>query len=150
MVGATLIVGVLIAAAVIGATSSPPAPDLTSPAAMALATRSLPPSWTVRPGDTFDSVAAANHLTTAQLQQLNPIQDPTNLVAGQQLRLHVTEPGTPQAPRRAVPAFWTVKRGDTYSSISAKTGVAIGDLASLNPKADPNLLHAGQRLRLRP
>jgi LysM repeat protein len=93
-------------------------------------------------------VAAANHLTTAQLQQLNPTQDPTNLVAGQQLELHVTAPSAQKARPRG-PAAWVVKRGDTYSSISAKTGVAIGDLASLNPKANPNLLHVGQRLKLR-
>lgn len=150
MVGAILIIGVLIAGAIISATSAPPTPNLTSAAALATATRSLPPFWTIRPGDTFDSIAAANHLTDAQLQQLNPTQDPTNLVAGQRLRLSVRQPAAPAAARPAVPAFWTVKRGDTYSSISAATGVAIGDISSFNPKANPNLLVPGMRLRLRP
>lgn len=151
MIGVILIVGVLIAGAIISATSSPPSPNLTSAAALATATRSLPPWWTVRAGDTFDSIAAANHLTFAQLQQLNPTQDPTNLVAGQRLRLSVRQgAAAADAARPAVPAFWTVKRGDTYSSISAATGVAIGDISSFNPKANPNLLVPGMRLRLRP
>ena len=70
VVGAVIVTGVLIASAVISATSSPSTPDLTSPAAIAVATRSLPASYTVRPGDTFDTIAAAHHLTYAQLQQL--------------------------------------------------------------------------------
>ncbi len=149
MVATTLIVGVLIASAFISATSGGPAPNLLSPAALATATRSLPPWWTIRPGDTFDSIAAANRLTFAQLQQLNPAQDPTNLVAGQRLRLSAAPPAPTVAPP-AAPAFWTVKRGDTYSSISAATGVAIGDISSFNPKANPDLLVPGTRLKLRP
>ncbi len=147
-IGSIMLVGVLIATAVLDATSSGPAPNLTSPAAMAVATRSLPPYYTVRPGDTFDSVATLNHLSSAQLQQLNPTQDPTSLEAGQVLRLRVHEPST-QVPKRAIPPFWIVNRGDTYSSIAAKTGAAVADIAQLNPKANPNLLVPGQRLKLR-
>lgn len=150
MVGATLIVGVLIAGAFISATSGPATPNLTSASALATATRSLPPWWTIRPGDTFDSIAAANHLTTAQLEELNPTQDPTNLVAGRRLRLTVRRPAAAAVGRTGAPAFWTIRRGDTYSSISAATGVAIGDISSFNPKANPNLLVPGTRLKLRP
>jgi LysM repeat protein len=148
VVGSIILVGILIATAVISATSSPPTPNLTSPAAMAVATRSLPPYYTVRPGDSFDSIAVQNHLTDAQLQQLNPTQDPTSLMAGQLLQLRVHEQST-QAASRPVPPFWTVKRGDTYSSIAAHTGVAIPVIAQLNPNANPNLLVPGQRLKLR-
>ncbi len=148
-VGSVMLVGVLIAAVVLSATSSGPAPNLTSPAAMAVATRSLPPYYTVRVGETFDSVAAVNHLSSAQLQQLNPTQDPTSLEAGQVLRLRVHEPSA-AVPRRLIPPFWVVNRGETYSSIAAKTGAAVADIAQLNPKANPNLLVPGQRLKLRP
>jgi LysM repeat protein len=148
VVGGVILVGILIATAVISATSSPPDPNLTSPSAMAIATKSLPAYYTVRPGDTFDSVAVQNHLTDAQLQQLNPTQDPTSLMAGQLLRLRVHEAST-QAAARPVPPFWTIKRGDTYSSIAARTGVAIPVIAQLNPKANPTVLVPGQRLKLR-
>ena len=46
--------------------------------------------------------------------------------------------------------FYVVKRGDTLSSISQKTGVSIQILQSLNHSLiDPNSLHIAQRLRLR-
>ncbi|MGI8803363.1 MAG: LysM peptidoglycan-binding domain-containing protein [Solirubrobacteraceae bacterium] len=144
-----VVVGVLIASAVLNATSGGPPVDLASPAAMAQATRTLPPYWVVRPGDTFNSIAAANRLSVAQLQQLNPTQDPTALVPGQSLRLHVHESST-RVIARPAPPFWTLRPGDTYSSVAAKTGVPIGAIAQYNPKLNPNLLVPGQRLKLRP
>ena len=46
------------------------------------------------------------------------------------------------------PTFYTVKSGDSMSTIAAKTGVPVGQLEALNPAVDPNVLHLGQRLRL--
>jgi LysM repeat protein len=145
---AILLVGILLATAVIDATSGGSAPNLTSPSALADATRSLPAYWDVRPGDTFDSIAAATHLSVSQLQDLNPRQDPTNLIAGERLRLHVRTPGH-RVPRRVLPRFWTVAPGDTFSSIAAKTGLPIGEIAQFNPTVDPTTLKPGQRLKLR-
>jgi LysM repeat protein len=49
------------------------------------------------------------------------------------------------------PKFYTVKSGDTLSSIAEKTGVSLGRLTALNPSvsAPPYSLQTGQRLRLR-
>jgi LysM repeat protein len=47
------------------------------------------------------------------------------------------------------PAVYVVKEGDSLSKIAAKTGVPVGQLEALNPNVDPNVLHTGQRLRLR-
>jgi LysM repeat protein len=54
-------------------------------------------------------------------------------------------------PRHRAPTFYRVKTGDTLSQISAKTGVSVARLTSLNPAIanSPNSLQAGQRLRLR-
>lgn len=50
----------------------------------------------------------------------------------------------------AAPAtFYVVKEGDSLSTIASKTGVPVGQLEALNPNVDPNVLHTGQRLRLR-
>lgn len=46
--------------------------------------------------------------------------------------------------------FYVVKPGDSLSVISAKTGVSIATLESLNQSVDPTALQAGQRLRLIP
>jgi len=42
-----------------------------------------------------------------------------------------------------------VRRGQTLSSISARTGIPIERLEELNPQLDPQMLRAGQRLKLR-
>ena len=56
-----------------------------------------------------------------------------------------TSPTTTTAP----PKFYVVKEGDSLSKVAAKTGVPEGQLEALNPNVDPNVLHVGQRLRLR-
>jgi N-acetylmuramoyl-L-alanine amidase len=45
--------------------------------------------------------------------------------------------------------FYTVKPGDSLTSIATKTGVALNILEALNPSIDPNALQTGQRIRLR-
>ena len=54
-------------------------------------------------------------------------------------------------PRHHPPTFYRVKTGDTLSQISAKTGISVARLTSLNPAIAnaPNNLQTGQRLRLR-
>ncbi len=46
-------------------------------------------------------------------------------------------------------SFYVVKAGDSFSSISVKTGVPIATLESLNGGVNPAALQTGQRLRLR-
>jgi len=47
------------------------------------------------------------------------------------------------------PAFYVVRAGDSLSVISARTGVPLPTLESLNPGVSSNSLQVGQRLRLR-
>jgi len=50
------------------------------------------------------------------------------------------------AKRRA--RSYVVKSGDSLSAISARTGVSVDALQRLNPDADPQALHVGERLKL--
>jgi len=45
--------------------------------------------------------------------------------------------------------FYTVAAGDTFGSISAKTGVPIAQLEHLNPGVSSNSLQVGQKLRVK-
>ena len=45
--------------------------------------------------------------------------------------------------------FYTVAAGDTFGSISAKTGVPIAQLEQLNPGVSSNSLQVGQKLRVK-
>ncbi len=48
-----------------------------------------------------------------------------------------------------VAQIYTVKKGDTLSKISKEYGVPIAKLVSLNGITDPDLIYAGQRLRIK-
>jgi LysM repeat protein len=45
---------------------------------------------------------------------------------------------------------YTVRPGDTLTSIAARTGVSLGRLQQLNPKLDSDSLQTGQRIKLSP
>jgi LysM repeat protein len=45
--------------------------------------------------------------------------------------------------------FYTVQKGDTFGSISTKTGTSIADLERLNPGVSSNSLQVGQKLRVK-
>ncbi len=46
-------------------------------------------------------------------------------------------------------ATYVVKSGDTLVSISHRTGIPVGHILALNPEVDPQILIAGQTLKLR-
>jgi LysM domain len=45
--------------------------------------------------------------------------------------------------------FYTVAAGDTFGSISAKTGVSIAQIQQLNPGVSSNSLQVGQKLHVK-
>jgi hypothetical protein len=57
--------------------------------------------------------------------------------------------GEQRERRRLGPRFYTVKAGDTPSSIAEETGVSLEELLRLNEDLDPQSLSPGDRLRLR-
>jgi LysM repeat protein len=59
-------------------------------------------------------------------------------------------PGTTRRGTTTVAgAFYTVGSGDTFGSISAKTGVPVSQLEALNPGVSSNSLQVGQKLRVK-
>jgi LysM repeat protein len=96
-------------------------------------------SYVVRWGDTLSWIAAWNDTTVAQLQTLNNIVNPNRIYAGQALCLYAA-PSTPSGLR------YTVRWGDTLSSIAWRYGVTYWDLAVANNLANPNWIYAGQVL----
>jgi len=43
---------------------------------------------------------------------------------------------------------YTVKSGDTLTSIAHKTGIPVAEIQALNPEVDPQILIAGETLKL--
>lgn len=65
----------------------------------------------------------------------------------------VTTPTTTVARKKRTHAsharFYTVQTGDTFGSISAKTGVPVAELERLNPGVSSSALQIGQKLRVK-
>lgn len=117
-----------------GAASATPS----APAAPAAAT------YTVKPGDTLSAIAAKFATSYRQLATLNKISDPNKIYPGQVLRLSATA----EQPKPAQTTY-TVKAGDTLSGIAAKYGTTYQRLAEINGISNPNLIFAGQVLKIR-
>jgi LysM repeat protein len=57
----------------------------------------------------------------------------------------------PQKEKKQQPTAkaYTVESGDTLTAIAHKTGVPVAEILALNPEVDPQILIAGQTLKLR-
>jgi LysM repeat protein len=140
---AVLAVGVIVAAS-LGGAGEPSSSDAQAADAASL---KLAPWYTVRAGETYTDIAKKTGLSVEQLETFNPNTNPDTIVPGQRikLRLHVPRAKpTPPGPR-----LWTVRSGQSFGSIAAKTGHTIAWLRRLNPKLKPETLQPGVRMRLR-
>jgi LysM repeat protein len=137
---AALVVAIVIAVvlSLSGSSSDPVA---------ATTTRHLPPFWTVHTGESYTEIARRTGLTVDQLETFNPYTDPATIRPGQKLKLRLHVP--PPKPKPKGPLFHTVRTGESFGSIAAKTHHNINALIRLNPKLKPTQLQPGDRMRLR-
>jgi hypothetical protein len=111
------------------------------------ASRHLPPYWTVHQGDSYSVIAEKTGLSVDQLETFNPYTNPQTIRPGQRLKLRLHPP--PPKPKPKGPMFWTVRTGQSFGYIAAKTGHSIDRLRTLNPRLKPTALQPGDRMRLR-
>jgi LysM repeat protein len=64
------------------------------------------------------------------------------------LGLNQASHGSRALAQRRLPPYWTVRPGDTFAQISAKTGLSVESLQAYNPTANPLALSPGERLNL--
>jgi len=95
--------------------------------------------YTVRSGDTLSKIARAYGTTVANLTALNGIANPNQIAAGSTLCVRAQPP-------KPAGTYYTVKRGDTLSSIGRKFGWSAACLAQVNNMPNPNELYAGRVL----
>ena len=95
-------------------------------------------------------IAAKTGVSVARLQAFNPDVDPLSLVPGQRVKLWLHPPKPTPTPVPLGPLYWTVRPGQSFGSIAAKTGINMLTLEQLNPRLRPATLWPGDRLRLRP
>jgi hypothetical protein len=111
------------------------------------ASRRLPLYWTVHDGDSYSVIAEKTGLSVDQLETFNPYTNPQTIRPGQRLKLRLHMP--PPKPKPKGPMFWTVRTGQSFGYIAAKTGHSIYRLRKLNPHLKATALQPGDRMRLR-
>ena len=95
--------------------------------------------YTVRRGDTPISIAGKFGVTLSALEDRNALQRRETIYAGDKLSI----PGA-----RMSGEFYVVRPGDTLFYISRRTGVPIRTLVGINRIKDPDLIYAGEHLKL--
>lgn len=95
--------------------------------------------YTVRRGDTPISIAGKFGVTLSALEDRNGLERGEMIYAGDKL-------STPGA--RMSGEFYVVRPGDTLFYISRRTGVPIRTLVGINRIKDPDLIYAGEHLKL--
>ncbi|MBO8137203.1 MAG: LysM peptidoglycan-binding domain-containing protein [Desulfotomaculum sp.] len=98
--------------------------------------------YTIRPGDTFYSIARWYGVSLDDLIAANPGVDPDNLRVGQVICIPGVTPG--KCPPGTRP--YIIQRGDTFCSIAKRYGITVQDLIDANPGVDPNNLQIGQTI----
>ena len=104
-------------------------------------------TYTVQRGDTLSQIAQIYNVTVAHIVEINGIQNPNLIFPGEKLR--ITESNVQELNPILQSNFYTVQRGDTLSGIALKFGVTVRYLVNLNGIRNPNLIYAGQILKIR-
>ena len=108
----------------------------------------------VKPDETLGIIAGLYGVTEESIIKRNPDKiDGTIITAGTILKIEepVIAKGSAPTPPKEVnkaPRYYTVKRGDTLSSLSRKFGLSISELQKRNKGLEADKLRVGQRIRI--
>lgn len=98
-------------------------------------------TYTVQSGDTLSSIASRFGTSYQALASLNGLSNPNLIYVGQTLRVNGS------ASTGSV--YYTVRAGDNLSAIASRYGTSYQSIAALNGLANPNLIYAGQTLKIK-
>lgn len=109
--------------------------------------------YTVVKGDNLTKIAQRYGTTVANLVAWNGIKNPNLIYPGQKLRVRNGSAPAPKPAPKPAPApaaqYYTVVRGDNLTKIAKKYGTTVNNLVKLNGIKNPNLIYAGQKLRVK-
>jgi LysM repeat protein len=125
----------------------------------------------VKSGENLTKIAIAYRTTAAEIMAANQLKEGAVLRQGQSLIIPPAKtavsgaeaqkttatPATTAAPKatdvpptRTTPGLYTVKKGDTMTSIAKIYGLSVEELSKANKNTDPKKLQLGQVLKLPP
>lgn len=104
----------------------------------------------VTPGDTLWGIAQLYNVTVDELAKLNAIPNPQLIFPGQLIKLPGGDsPPPPAAAPERLELEYIVQAGDTLSAIAVHFDMSLEELRDANQISDINLIHPGQRLKVR-
>ena len=104
--------------------------------------------YTIRPGDSWWSIANRFGMDMYQLAQLNGMSINTVIHPGQKIRVKGTIKSGAKPVKNTNTSFYVVKPGDSWWSIAAKHGLSMYALASRNGKTIYTVIHPGDKLTI--
>lgn len=99
----------------------------------------------VRPGDTLSQIALSYNTSYQYLAKINNIANPNLIFVGQRIYVPTLEKSNVGDTSHVL---YLVKRGNTLTQISREYHVSIDSIVSLNDIRNPNLIFAGEILRI--
>lgn len=107
-------------------------------------------TYLVQPGNTLSQIALHYGTTISEIAGLNSIPNPNLIYVGQVLKIDITNPISiiTSDTYETNHILYTIQYGDTLTSISEKYHVSIRSIVALNAIQNPNLIYAGERLRI--
>lgn len=99
--------------------------------------------YTVKFGDTLNSISRVYGVSVQALMAANNIYNPNLIYAGQTLCIPGSAPVPPPPP---CGTYYTVQWGDTLSKIAARYGTTVQAIMYANNIANPNWIYAGMIL----
>ncbi|MCC7352905.1 MAG: LysM peptidoglycan-binding domain-containing protein [Anaerolineae bacterium] len=102
----------------------------------------------VAAGDTLANIAHKYGTTASALMRANNLDDPNLIFIGQRIVIPGGSTGNPGGGNTAPAATYTVKFGDTLSSIARALGVSMQALMQANNITEPSVVRVGQVLRV--
>lgn len=102
--------------------------------------------YTIRPGDSWWSIANRFGMDMYQLAQLNGMSINNVIHPGQKIKVKGTIKNGAKPVKNTNTSSYVVKPGDSWWSIAAKHGLSMYALASRNGKTIYTVIHPGDRL----
>ena len=104
--------------------------------------------YTIRPGDSWWSIANRFGMDMYQLAQLNGMSINNVIHPGQKIKVKGTIKNGAKPVKNTNTSFYVVKPGDSWWSIAAKHGLSMYALASRNGKTIYTVIHPGDNLTI--
>ena len=111
----------------------------------------VPEQYVVQSGDSLNAIASKYDLTVNYIADLNGLERTAGVRVGQRLKLTgdvPTKSNSAKAKEDSVPETYTVKSGDTLTSIANRYNLQLEDVVALNNLSRDSNVRIGQKLKL--